>query len=353
MREEPVNGFEIVRYRPELKNAVVELWRDAFDAEAFQRREYLEWKYERNPYLPEPILFVALDGNGGVVGTRGFHGTQWHTPDEKIVIPCAEDFTIAADHRNTGLATAIMRFALDDLEQRGYEYVMSASGGQVTVLHSLAMGWKSLGAMEPVARLAWGERARHGIHQRSLQAVRRLWRPGRRSRTISRKLYRGGKTSFGRLDRVPRKPAADPRAAIVVSASPDPVALADVAGRRPFDGRIRHVRDPAFFEWRFENPSREYRFLLYELDGRLEGFMAIARYHSYHPPTLPFHIVDWEGSSHEVRLTCSSSRLPTAASMGSAPGRHRSRTRARRSSPARTFDPWSSNSVRVACRACC
>ncbi|MGI8478992.1 MAG: hypothetical protein ACR2M2_03920, partial [Gaiellaceae bacterium] len=254
-----------------------------------------------NPYLPEPILFVALDVNGGVVGTRGFHGTQWHTPDEKVVIPCAEDFTIAADHQNTGLATAIMRFALEDLEQRGYEYVMSASGGQVTVLHSLAMGWKSLGAMEPVARLAWGERARHGIHQRSLQAVRRLWRPGRRSRTFSRRLYGGGKTSFGRLDRVPRKPAADPRAAIVVSASPDPAALADVAGRRPFDGRIRHVRDPAFFEWRFENPSREYRFLLYELDGRLEGFMAIARYHSYHPPTLPFHIVDWEGSSHEVR----------------------------------------------------
>jgi len=32
-------------------------------------------------------------------------------------------------------------------------------------------------------------------------------------------------------------------------------------GRAPAeDGRIRHVRDEAFFGWRFSNPMRNYRF---------------------------------------------------------------------------------------------
>ena len=253
------------------------------------------------PTLPEPVLFVALDENQSVVGTRGFHGTRWHTPQGSTVIPCAEDFAIAHDHRNSGLATAIMSFALEDLEQRGYEYVMNASGGEITVLHSLAMGWKSVGAMEPVARLNWQERARHGLHEKSLQSPRRLWRPGRISRAVHRKLYDVGKTSFARLDRTTHHAAREARAEVVVSASPDPAALADMVGRLPSDGRIRHVRDPAFFDWRFESPVREYRFLSYELDGRVEGFMAISRHRSPTPPTPPFHIVDWEGTSLEIR----------------------------------------------------
>ena len=242
------------------------------------------------------ILFVALDETGSVVGTRGFCGGRWHTPEASLTIPCAEDFAIAHDHRDSGLATAIMRVALEDLEQRGYEYVMNSSGGQITVLHSLAMGWKSVGAMEPVARLVRHRRALLGMHRLSRRA-RRLWQPGRRARNIYRKLHGGERSSFERLDRVERESSAEPRAEIVVESSPHPAELADMPARIPLDGRIRHVRDAAFFEWRFGNPTREYRFLRYELDGRTEGYLAIAFYSSYAPPTPPFSIVDWEGTA--------------------------------------------------------
>ena len=147
------SGYEIVPYRPELKEAVVDLWQTVFVTDHFDRRSYFEWKYEQNPYIPEPILFLAMDGNGRVVATRGFHGSRWQTADASVVIPCAEDFAIAAEHRSGGPGTALMRVALADLEQRGYQYVLSASAGQTTVLHSLAMGWKSIGAMEPVGRM--------------------------------------------------------------------------------------------------------------------------------------------------------------------------------------------------------
>lgn len=288
-----MSSYEIVPYQPELKAAVVDLWQAAFDADGSEKRKYLEWKYERNPYILEPILFVALTGTGRVVGTRGFHGSRWQTPDGSTVIPCAEDFAIAQDQRNSGLATAIMRVALDDLAQRGYEYTMSGSGGRTTVLNSLAMGWKSIGPMEPVGHLARHGQARLFIDRIS-RRVRRMWRPGRLSRTVYATLR--SERPFERLERLAGRHSAERNGSIVVESSPSPTALADLVARLPRDDRIRHVRDPAFFEWRYANPSREYLFLLSEREGRVDGYMAIAR--SY---PLPFQIVDWEGTSHEVR----------------------------------------------------
>lgn len=292
MSSDLTSRYEIVPYRPEHKDAVVDLWSSVFVTDPFDRRSYFEWKYERNPYLPEPILFLALDGNGQVVGTRGFHGSVWQSLDASLVLPCAEDFAIAPDHQDSGLATELMRVALDDLTQRGYEYVLSASAGQTTVLHSLVMGWKSIGAMEPVGRVASQGHLRRGLDLASRRA-RKLWRPRGFSRVINRKLYG---SPFEQLDRVAQRHPVGRQAPIVVERSPDPAALAELAARLPHDGRIRHIRDQAFFEWRYANPAREYRFLLSQCSGRVDGYMALARSNP-----LAVQISDWDGTSHEVR----------------------------------------------------
>jgi hypothetical protein len=77
--------------------------------------------------------------------------------------------------------------------------------------------------------------------------------------------------------------------------------MAALHDRLPRDGRIRHVRDTAFFTWRYANPTRQHRFLFCDRDGRLEGYLALARWRACRLPNLPFHIVDWVGSSREVR----------------------------------------------------
>jgi hypothetical protein len=192
---------------------------------------------------------------------------------------------------------AIMRFFLDDLAARGFRYVINTSGGRLTVLQSIAMGWKSVAAMEPVAR--------RSLHNRTLAVVREhtrgrrlIWRLGHVEGELSsgepdvlRRLYREG--SHGKK-----------RAGLLVTVDPQPRsrAMAELAARLPDDGRIRHVRDRAFFDWRFQNPAREYSFLFAERNGKLEGWLAVARNLSYRPPMLPFHVSDWEGTSPAVRV---------------------------------------------------
>jgi GNAT superfamily N-acetyltransferase len=291
-----MSGFEVVRCRPEFREQVIALRRHSYETEFAEVREYLEWKYERNPWIKDPILYLALDAQGRVAGMRGAYGTCWRTPAGPVVIPCADDFAIAREHRNSGLMTAIMRFALDDLAGRGFEYVMNTSGGRVTVLQSLAMGWKSVGALEPVARLGWRQRAHLALRERT-RGRRVLWRLGH----VSRAQFTSDPKCFARLDRRRGNPVTAGGWSIAVEAAPRPDAMADLAARLPDDGRIRHVRDGAFFAWRFDNPMHEYRLLFAERDGRLEGWLAIARNPSYRAPMLPFYLSDWVGTSEAVR----------------------------------------------------
>ena len=156
-------GYEVVSFSAELLEPVIALYSEVFGRSPQECRDYLNWKYWRNPYIDEPLLFLARDASGSVVGMRGFYGTSWQIAGQPVVIPCADDFAIAAAERDKGLMTVIMRTALESLARRGFQYTINASGGEVTVLQSLAMGWQSLGPMDPVTRMTPLERARRRI----------------------------------------------------------------------------------------------------------------------------------------------------------------------------------------------
>ena len=69
-------NYEIVKYHPEFKRQVVELQRHLWGPDVALNAAYLEWKYERNPYLDGPHIYLALCG-GLVVGMRGWFGCKW------------------------------------------------------------------------------------------------------------------------------------------------------------------------------------------------------------------------------------------------------------------------------------
>ncbi len=292
-----MSDYEVIPYRPELKEQVVALRRHAYADDFPEAGAYLEWKYERNPYITRPIFYLALYA-GRVVGMRGMYGTSWHVPgsDAPVVLPCADDFAIVPSHRDTGVASKIMRVALEDLARRGFPYVLNSSGGRVTVLSSLAMGWKSIGAMEPVARYSPVRRAWYALGRRT-RGKRLVWRFGR----PRDHLHTTDPKPFERLDRIGSRDARAPASRITIESEPRTEAMVELAERLRGPARIHHVRDTAFFAWRYHSPIREYRFLYYERRGQLEGYLAIARYRAYRPPMHPFPISDVEASSPEIR----------------------------------------------------
>jgi GNAT superfamily N-acetyltransferase len=290
-----MSNFRVIPYQDGYRDRVIDLRRHAYTAELTTAPQYFAWKYEQNPYIREPLLFLVVDENDAVAGMRGFYGTCWQRGGQRMVMPCADDFAIAHEHRNIGLMTQIMRTALPALAERGYSHVVNTSGGSMTVLHSIANGWVSVGAREPVARLRGQERRRRAMRDR-VRGRRLLWRLGRRDASVRD----GDPRCFERMDSVDSKRSAY-GGMLCAAAVPRPRAMADLIARLPDDGSVRHLRDAGFFEWRFRNPAKEYRFVFHERNDGIDGYLAVSRNQGFRSPQVAFHVADWEGTTAEIK----------------------------------------------------
>lgn len=280
--------YEIVKYRPEFKQQVVKLQTHLWSPDPALNRAYLEWKYERNPYMKTPFIHLALSA-GQVVGMRGMCGAQWQIgcPAQTFLAPCAGDLTIAPDHRNRGLVAKIMETAVDDLANSGYTYIFNFSAGLATQLGSLTTGWRSVGSLETAQFCGLGTRGRE--YARPLRFVR-----GMANRLLVFLFAR--KQPFYFLDSNSAQRHCEAGRSVHVEQAPRPEAMAELVERIGSDGRMRQVRDQAYFTWRFQNPLSRYRFFFWG-DTTLEGYLVLRT--SVRGKRVS--IVDWEATNITVR----------------------------------------------------
>jgi GNAT superfamily N-acetyltransferase len=285
--------YEVSRYRSVDKPHVAALQRDLWSTDPELSVSYLEWKYEQNPYLDFVPIYLAWH-RGKPVAMRGFYGGEWEVgrPQQKVLVYCADDLVIAPGHRNRGLFTLLMKAALEDLERAGNGFAVTLSGGPATVFGSLTMGWKSIGRTELLRR------------ESRAAAIARLVRgaTGRVPflRPLANRLpapWEGN--PFARLDA--RSPQSTPDASGVwMERRPASGAMAEVVEQIGSTGRLRHVRDANYFDWRFRNPMHEYRFL-YSGDPRVNGYLVLRRGLSDRFDRASVYLSDWEGADNAIR----------------------------------------------------
>lgn len=284
--------YEVLRYRPAHKSQVAKLQVHLWSSDPRRASQYLEWKYEENPYAKEPVIYLAYQGSD-LVGMRGFYQSKWEigTPLETHSILVADDAVIVPSHRNRSLSTLIMRAAFEDLAKSGHEYVLNLSGSPVTVVSSLAMGWKSAGPLEPISLETGLNLARQGRRLLKRTAF------GRKYAESSLLRSRAKRDPFNQLDRLSSRQKSG---SISIGCEARPDAMAELVSRLGHDGRIRHVRDREFFAWRFRNPLSIYRFL-YCGTSRLDGYLVLKCQHPTTPNPSKVRVVDLEGTSAAVR----------------------------------------------------
>lgn len=248
--------YEYLPYRPEFRDGVLRLQRVLWSRNLNVNSEHLKWKYEENPYLPDVLIYVALY-DGQVVGMRGIYGTKWEfgDPSNSQVIVCGGDTVVEPEHQSRGLFRRIDSAAIDGLVALGYEYVFNLSAAPVTFLRSLRAGWNALG---PYNIYAWDGRK----HQERRSAPKRDYPNVTGTREV--------------------------RAA----------EMASLAGKNGPNGKIRHVKDRQYYEWRFQNPLSRFGFLYWDEGGELQGYLVIQT------PRLRktrfINIVDWEVARPEI-----------------------------------------------------
>jgi GNAT superfamily N-acetyltransferase len=285
--------YEIVRYEPAFRDQVAELQRHLWGNDVTINAAYLDWKYHQNPYLDDPLICLAVRA-GRVVGMRGMFGARWEigTPAEHVVVPCADDFVIAPEHRNRGLVAQIMNATIDRVAAAGYRYAFSLSAGPVTMMASLATGWRGAGSMRAAQR-----KGVDGLLVRASARVRTLPLLWRYADPLARLQYRL-KRPFADLDHEARRAPGPLDARVRVEPAARVDAMADLVRRLGHDGRIRHVRDQRYLAWRYRNPLYEYRFLFRGTD-RLEGYLVLRA--DREDPARGINVVDWEATTPALR----------------------------------------------------
>jgi len=288
--------FRVVPYSAEHKGLVAELQRHLWSPDTRLNASYLEWKYHQNPYIREPLIYLAFVGDK-LAGMRGASGTRWEVgdPAEFFTLPYPDDLVIVPAYRRQGLHRAIMNFALRDLAGRGHRYVVNLSASQITAGASMSMLWRNAGRVKPLHRRTLrkiaadflGNRARH---------LPLLWRWADSVRALS---GHSGDHLFDRLDaRFSPPDQGRDTGPLFGRKTPLNRQMAQLVARLPRDGRIRHVRDEAFFGWRFSNPMRNYRFV-YLGRERLRGYIVLQQSAGVNGDRAS--IVDLEGESDQIR----------------------------------------------------
>ena len=290
---------EIVRYRPEHKDAVARLQTALWSPDPAANRRYFEWKYEANPWSVDPPRIHLALRDGRVVGMRGFYESRWEVgcPSETVSVPLADDFAIEVGERNTGVAAQILRAAAADLASSECDYAFSLSAGMLTMIGSLAQGWKSAGRVEPMARREPGRARRARLRER-IRSTPVLWRWTQAAVLRSADERR----PFRALDAAPRT-----RGSVSIARDPRPDAMAELCAALGHDGRLRHVRSSAYLAWRFANPIHDYRFLYAARGEQLAGYLVLCARAQSPYPTARVCIADLVGGDPEVRaalLTC-------------------------------------------------
>jgi hypothetical protein len=287
--------YTVRPYRPADEDQIATLQRHLWGTSRAANAAYLRWKYFENPYLEDPILFVATS-SGRVVAMRGVFGATWEIPgrERPALAPCASDLVIDPSHRDRGLYAELNAQTFAALNDRTFPHIFNLSANPENYLAlTLTQGWKPAGSLKILTRrdLA-AERAaallpRVADSKRFASLARRLLNAGRRARE------RSGVDPFRQLDRAGARSADS--SPIVVMSTPPVDEMAALVERLGPTRRVRHVRDVPYLAWRYRNPRSTYRFVTWG-SSPIQGYLVLQNVAGRRRTA----IVDWEGTDTEV-----------------------------------------------------
>ncbi len=146
-------SYRVIRYHPKYDDEIASLQTGLWSRDLATNSAYLCWKYEQNPYLSEPLIYLALE-NDRVVAMRGFYGVQWDIgrTGQTVSLPCAGDTIIVPEHRRRGLLRQMLQFEMTDSALAAFPFALSFSASPSVYFCLLSEGWRSIGAYNALER---------------------------------------------------------------------------------------------------------------------------------------------------------------------------------------------------------
>jgi len=273
--------IQIVPYQPRFRGRVAQVRSSVLGHSPALNEQYLDWKYDRNPFPEATALYLAVSGDR-VVGMRGMFGTGWEfATGEVIALAQDADVMVAPEYRGRGLYRAMDIAASATMAERGVSHMISMSSNAANRAAASRLGWTKVGGFQFARR-----RVRGWPFGPELT--------GRVDGALRRRLHGSflGRGQFHLFDE--RAKGRLPSGSFWSGTRVDPESFAQVIDRSPQPRPIHPLRSPEYLSWRFDNPLAEYRFV-YSGKDPVDGYLVLAK-------ASPWHvwIVDMEATKIDV-----------------------------------------------------
>ncbi len=287
-------AIEVVPFRDEFRQDVARLlsvfWHD-HDLSLAQ----FSWLVDENPYSDTPLVYLAVS-EGRVVSMRIFHAARWEVAGSgrSFDVPCGVAFVTDKDYRRRGIGALLMERAVSDMLSRGIRHLFSLAATPITYRVQEQQGWKRVVLYDQANRTRSLRRWRRSLG-RQLPFVRKIFRWTRgqvKDDGVAPKP--DARRVFALLDSI--APTTFEGGRLEITDVPDPAAMAALAATGRDTGRIRHVRGPDYFQWRYRMPITEKRFLNWS-QGDAQGFLVLE---GRRDAKREVRIVDWEATDDAV-----------------------------------------------------
>lgn len=226
-------------YIPETKERVVDLlnyhWK--FD-EIAKARTFFEWRYEDNPYVDSPSVYIAREGDK-IVGLRCFVIQKFQRTSHTLLMACPADAIVHPGFRRRGILQGLTSYSTGMLQGMGVAIILSLSSNKASAAMAHKLGWKELG------------RTRY-MYRASLSGL------------LATKAVKLPRTT--QIKHITMRISPTTRPNIEMSTLYPKVR----------ENQFRNLHDQAYYSWRYKNPIARYYVVLAQ-DGGLSGYVIVER----------------------------------------------------------------------------
>ncbi len=152
-----MSDISIKKYGPEHKEDLVNFLGKGLKwskLDKNERKTLFEWKYEKNPYLKEPLNFVAMEGEK-LIGHIGFVVQRFILGERSHLFATPCDSMVHPDHRNKGVFSYLVEVSnLSIIEDIELELFLSLSPTETTAKVTKRSGYVPVGEREKLYNLS-------------------------------------------------------------------------------------------------------------------------------------------------------------------------------------------------------
>lgn len=295
-------NYEIIYYDSRYDEQIYRILREIWGSDYRANEAYFSWRYIEKPDSDKTDIYLAVEG-GKLIAFRGFNKTDWQIGENPDIFKAivATDIAILPEYRNRGIYQQMMKLAMRELREKGYQYLLNFSSSPITYISCLSMGWKSLGTIKSLQKEF--VKAEPSV----ISGLKRILRKTGLNKIIRKadatRFYSTGKSEPA--IRVFNHSKADSKIIsgnITLEQNPKPEVMAALTSKLRRSDKISLVRDEGYFRWRYNSPLSYYFFLYSSRNAELDGYLVAQTALNSPDAYKRYHLLELEAVNPDVQL---------------------------------------------------